>query len=400
MIEAGDGTLHCVERRYLRPEVHSLMQVDRPVVTAAQLDRVVLWVNDPMSALQGTLVSKYIKWGSKRTFASKKSKAVPVPERSSCKGRNLWYDLTGLEPGIGFWPMSQQYRHIIPANPEALPCNHNLFDIHLLTKDSLANRAVIPILNSTLIALIKSFYGRYAGTEGNLKTEVVDVVMLEIPDPRCATEAQVHRLESALSRIQQRQVTHLVEKALQDCHTAEEVRKAASGPLTLPDELLREDRRELDDAVWEVLGVKDKARRESLSDRLYREVALHFRAIRVVEVQKMEQRRRTGNSSSVSPASVASGAWADLAPEWKQPLAEWLERESGGARIVDIPEGRVRIAAEHDMFDPNTVFFGRSRSLSVTVPAARRRNCSTLSRKRDYAVPCRFRTRKSTAGGF
>jgi methylase of polypeptide subunit release factors len=358
VIEAGDGTLHCVERRYLRPEVHSLMQVDRPVVTAAESDRVVLWVNDPMSALQGTLVSKYIKWGSKRTFASKKSKAVPVPERSSCKGRNLWYDVTGLEPGIGFWPMAQQYRHIIAANPQALPCNHNLFDIHLLTQDSLANRALVPILNSTLIALIKSFYGRYAGTEGNLKTEVVDVVMLEIPDPRCATEAQVNRLESALSRIQQRQVTHLVEKALLECHTAEEVRKAASGPLILPEELLREDRRELDDAVWEVLGVKDKARRESLSDRLYREVALHFRAIRVVEVQKMEQRRRTGGSSSVSPASVASGAWADLAPEWKQSLAEWLEQETGGARIVDIPEGRVRIAAEHDMFDPNAVFFG------------------------------------------
>jgi hypothetical protein len=134
VIEAGDGSLHCVEREYLRLEVHSLMQVDRPIVRSAQLDRVVLWVDQPLKDLDGTLVQKYIKWGAKQTFASKKSKAVPVPERSSCRGRTLWYDLTGREPGIGFWPMAQQYRHIIPANPEGLPCNHNLFDIHLLTE--------------------------------------------------------------------------------------------------------------------------------------------------------------------------------------------------------------------------------------------------------------------------
>jgi hypothetical protein len=358
IVEAGDGSLHCIERRYLRPEVHSLMQVDRPTIIAADLDRVVLWVDEPLSALQGTLVSKYIKWGSKQPFDSKKSKAVPVPQRSTCKGRNLWYDITGLEPGVGFWPMAQQYRHIIPANPEGLPCNHNLFDVHFLTSEARARRALMPILNSTLIALVKSFYGRYAGTEGNLKTEVVDVVMLEIPDPRRATEAQVKRLESALSRIQRRKVTHLVERELLECHTAEEVRKAASRPLALPNELCQEDRRELDDAVWEVLGVTDEGRRKALTDRLYREVALHFRAIRVVEVQKMEQRRQTGGSSGVSPVSLASDAWAELGQDWKKPLSEWLEQESGGAQIVDIPEGRVRIAAEHDMFEPTTVFFG------------------------------------------
>ena len=364
VIEAGDGTLHCVERKYLRLEVHSLMQVDRPTVRSAQLDRVVLWVDQPLKELDGTLVQKYIKWGAKQTFASKKSKAVPVPERSSCKSRNLWYDVTGLEPGVGFWPMAQQYRHIIPSNPEGLPCNHNLFDIHLLTEEPLARRVLVPILNSTLIALIKAFYGRYAGTEGNLKTEVVDVMMLEIPDPRRATEAQAERLESALMQLQARQVTHLVEKALQECHTAQEVREAATKPLTLPEELLQPDRRQLDDEVWKVLGVTDPKRRRSLTERLYREVALHFRGIRVVEVQKMEQRRRTSGNSTISPVSLASSAWAELGPEWRRPLSEWLAQESGKAEIVDVPEGRVRLSAENDMFEPNTVFFGSKPALS------------------------------------
>jgi hypothetical protein len=77
--------------------------------------------------------------------------------------------------------MSQQYRHVIPANPDNLICNHNLFDLYpvgLSAEDALALQAIV---NSTLIANFKTFYGRYAGTEGNLKTEVVDVTSSKFP---------------------------------------------------------------------------------------------------------------------------------------------------------------------------------------------------------------------------
>jgi len=42
---------------------------------------------------------------------------------------------------------------------------------------------LVAILNSTLIGLFKTFYGRFAGTEGNLKTEVVDVNLIEVRTP-------------------------------------------------------------------------------------------------------------------------------------------------------------------------------------------------------------------------
>ncbi len=184
IIQAGDKTLHPIEAEYVRPEVHSLMQVYRPVVAPEQLDRVVLWVNKDLKTIKGTYAWHYINWGSKQTFASKKSKAVPVTMRATVAGRDPWYDLTGLESGIGFWPKSQQYRHIIPANSFNLNCNCNLYDLHSLIDKPLATRAIMPILNSTLVALVKTFFGRYAGTEGNLKTEIVDVVLIEIPDPR------------------------------------------------------------------------------------------------------------------------------------------------------------------------------------------------------------------------
>jgi hypothetical protein len=62
------------------------------------------------------------------------------------------------------------------------------------------------LLNSTLVGLFKTFYGRYAGTEGNLKTEIVDAFLLEIPDPRDATEAVLEKMETALASMQKREV--------------------------------------------------------------------------------------------------------------------------------------------------------------------------------------------------
>jgi len=305
------------------------MQVDRPVVSPEQLDRVVLWVNKDLKDIKGTYAWHYINWGAKQTFASTKSKAVPVPMRATVAGRDPWYDLTGLEPGIGFWPKSQQYRHIIPANSFNLNCNCNLYDLHSLMGSQLATRAVMPVLNSTLVALLKTFYGRYAGTEGNLKTEIVDVVLIDIPDPRNVNKGLLAKMESAIESMQKRKVTHLVEEAFMDCHTADEVREAAKLPLGLPVELQQADRRELDDAVFELLGVQDRRRREELIDRLYREVAFHFRSIRIVEVQKMEQRRHGGGKDNVSQIELALDAWNHLDPEFQNPLSTWIEGENG-----------------------------------------------------------------------
>jgi hypothetical protein len=263
--------------------------------------------------------------------------------------------------------MSQQYRHIVPANPHRLSCNHNLFDLHALAKDPVVARALMPILNSTMVAMIKPFYGRYAGTEGNLKTEVIDAVLLEIPDPRYVTSDILSRLELAFASMQSRPVTHLVEEAFLKCHTAEEVREAARLPLGMPLELEQRDRRELDDAVFELLGVSDPARREQLIARLYRDVALHFRAIRIVEVQKMEQRRH-GGRENVSPTALAQDAWEALEPEWQKPLGEWLAQHSTQGTmtptVVTIPDGEARLPDETNFFEATTLYFGKKPAVS------------------------------------
>jgi hypothetical protein len=75
-----------------------------------------------------------------------------------------------------------------------------------------------------------------------------------------------------------------------ECRSSEHAKKLAVKPLSLPWELQQPDRRALDLAVFELLGVADAAERERLCDELYREVTAHFRQIRIVEIQKQEQR--------------------------------------------------------------------------------------------------------------
>ncbi len=367
IVEAGDRSVHPIEAKYLAPEVHSLMKVDRPVAHAADLDRVVLLVREPMDKLKtrSPWVWRYLRYGMTAPFASSKSKPVPVPKRSTCAARDPWYDLTGLvKPGIAFWPMSQQYRHIIAANPERLICNHNLFDVAAPELSAIETQALVAVLNSTLVGLFKTFYGRFAGTEGNLKTEVVDVNLLELPDPRGVSPGLAKRLAGALERMGNRDVGRLIEEQLMDCHTPERARKLAAGPLVLSHELRQSDRRDLDDATLEMLGVKDPRERDELIVRLYEATARHFREIRVVEIEKMEQRAKS-NNKRFSVHDLAADIWDAAELEDATPLGEWVGQQPESDSLVVILEERPAGLSKDVMFSPNTVYFGKARKSHI-----------------------------------
>jgi hypothetical protein len=364
IVKCGDGTLHPIEREFVRPEVHSLMEVHRPVVTPEELDHVVLWVSQDLKDLKGKYVHHYITWGSKQTFASKKSRAVPVPKRSTVAGREPWYDVTGLEPGIGFWPMAQKYRHIIPWNTHQLPCNHNLFDVHPLDLSEPEQKALMAVLNSTLVGLFKHFYGRYAGSEGTLKTEVVDALMLEVPSPAGAPEELCERLGKALETVSKREVTHLVEQEFLDCHTETRMRELQGTPLRSPLELQRQDRRDLDLLVFELLGVTDRKRREELVQRLYCETASYYREQRVQDIQSTINRSKGRGGGNVSQMELALDAWNHLDADFQKPLSAWLDEQTGKAKTVELPEGEVRLPAAENWFEATTIYFGKKPAIS------------------------------------
>ena len=357
LVEDGSGVVHPIEAKYLAPEVHSLMNVQRPVIRAADLNRVILLVSQPLSELKGTYVEKYLRYGTRSTFASTKSKAVPVPQRSTCANRDPWYDLTYTEPGAFFWPMAQQYRHVIPANPEGLVCNHNLFDVHPIGLSEEGVAVLQAIANSTLLANFKTFYGRYAGTEGNLKTEIVDVNLLEVPHPKFVNASTRKKLRESFAQLCARDTMPMVEEAFMECHSPREAKKLAERPVAMPRELQMPDRRALDLAVFELLGVDDAQKREELCDRLYFETASHFRNIRIVEIQKQEQ-RTGGGSDRLRVDDLASDIWDALDATEKLPARDWLAERVDGERIeIEIPEGKPTLHDASDMFSANVVHF-------------------------------------------
>ena len=133
----------------------------------------------------------------------------------------------------------------------------------------------------------------------------------------------------------------------------------ATGPLVLSSELREPDRRELDDAVFELLGVSDPNERGGLIDRLYEATARHFRDIRVVEIEKMEQRAKSHNKR-FNVHDMTADIWDAAELEDATPLAEWIGRRAESDSLVVIPEDRPAIPSTNPLFAPNRVYFGRA----------------------------------------
>jgi hypothetical protein len=229
------------------------------------------------------------------------------------------------------------------------------------------------VLNSTLVGLIKFYFGRFAGTEGNLKTEVVDVNLLEIPDPRHVTKAISKKLQAAFDELSRRDTQPLVEEEFMECRSSERMKKLAEKPISLPQELKMPDRRALDLAVFELLGVNDAAEREKLCDELYHETANHFRQIRIVEVQKQEQRAKS-EGREFRTDELAADLWDSLQEEEKQPLVRWIAAQLSDSLTINIPEGHASLPDANDFLDANTVFFRQShgdnaRTQSLLLPS-------------------------------
>ncbi|MDI6773966.1 MAG: N-6 DNA methylase [Verrucomicrobiota bacterium] len=392
IVRAGDNTLHPIEREFVRPEVHSLMEVDRPVIRTADRNRVVLWVNQELQEIAHTYAAKYIRWGARGTFASKKSKPVKLPERSTCAARPLWHDLTNIETGLVFWPMAQKYRHIVPLNPDKLVCNHNLFYVSPRSLNSQERTVLAAVLNSTILALMKCFYGRYAGTEGTLKTEVVDTVLLEVPDPRGVSPALAQRMSEALGAMACRDVTHLVQESMLRCHSEQHMREILARPVELSRELQQSDRRMLDDAVFEMIGVNDATHRARTLDELYIETARYYRYQRAQDIQTSENRAEAGRGQ-IGPRDLAASVWDSLSAEEKgQPVADWIKDRWDDTVTVEIPDGKPSALGSDDMFDPSAVAFrqganGIKRAYANPGQAALVATLADLEIRGEVAVP-------------
>jgi hypothetical protein len=113
--------------------------------------------------------------------------------------------------------------------------------------------------------------------------------------------------------------------------------------------------------VFELLGVTDPKRRTELVNQLHAETALHFRQIRVVELQKMDQRRSSA-PRGFSAEELGADLWDAAELEDMLPLAEWMAQQPSATAGAIIPDALpAYLSGEAKMFDDSTVYFGKDR---------------------------------------
>jgi SAM-dependent methyltransferase len=305
IVKAGDGSVWPIEAMYLEPEVHSSMQIDSVRVDKAKLKDKILLVDKPKSELSNGLVLRYLQYGERATFGKDKT----VPERKTCASRGLWYNLTGGVRGEGFWPKGQKYRHMVAWNKDHLYCNCRLYDI--IPNEGVPGKALIGLLNSTLVAFFKHFYGRQAGMEGTLEIMVLDANMLLVPDIRRANPTILRTLELAVDHLLRRDVDHFLEEAFLKMVPVSALEKLSEIAVTFPPELRRTDRQELDRAALELIGVPEHEISDA-REHLYKETALVYRRGRILDIRTAANKRKAKRVGSVTPSDLAANVWEGL----------------------------------------------------------------------------------------
>lgn len=267
--------------------------------------------------MTGTKALEYVEWGEEQGFQN----------GSTCKNRVRWYDLGIGERGDVIWSKGHQYRHMAWLNEEGLVVNCRMYD--LSTRSDVDEKALVAVLNSTLVCLSKHQYGRFMGREGALDTMTSDCQMMLVPDPRGASDAVKERLIAAFEDMKTRTISALVNV---DGHGLEPSGELAHG-----------DRQELDDATLELLGVEDRAIRLALRTALYEEITTLYREIRRAEVSMQGHRNKANRRGAPTALTLAGEIWDSLEPKptWKTP-ATFLDADEP-TELFSISPGKTKI---------------------------------------------------------
>jgi len=170
----GHGDRWTGDPAALRPLLLSPMELDGIEIRAQDLRRNLLVL--PPDADRDPNVARHLRRGERRA----------IPDRPTCSARERqngpgrWFSLQpGPQPPV-VWARTEQYRHVVAANPEGVVVNNNL--VGLWPGRTTTVPGLLASLNSAWTFLVRYAYGRVSN-EGKVKTEVGDLRRLPALDP-------------------------------------------------------------------------------------------------------------------------------------------------------------------------------------------------------------------------
>ncbi len=222
------------------PLLKSLRRIERLRLGRSLADFELL-VIPPDAAIRGTEVARYVAWGEEQGFHL----------RRTCATRRPWYALPEQTPGDLLLPKGIWMRHLAPFTEETVLVDQQLYRAQLA--DGVVPLAAAALLNSAWFALQCELRGRVNLGEGVLWLATYELEAMQLPDPRTLDSRQIDRLRYAFLWLADRPVGDTV------------------------DELDKPARRNLDDTVFDMLGLSPQegedvrlALRDSLTGRRMR----------------------------------------------------------------------------------------------------------------------------------
>ncbi|MCX6030572.1 MAG: N-6 DNA methylase [Chloroflexi bacterium] len=322
VVRAGDGSAHVLEARYLRPLVFNVMEVDGAVVDPKGLKKQVLLVSESQEELTDTHVLRYIRYGEQQGYHERPTCAARVSDDPDHPRQ--WYDLRPPEPGAVFWPQAHQYRHIVPLNRGGNICNKRFFNVY--PKHDGSPKVLAALLNSTLTWFFKDFYARNVGREGYLDTDVFATKLIPIMRMTDLSSAVAERLSAAFDALSLRPLQPIY---------------------PMGDELEQTDRVELDNAVFEALGVADPTERQQWREQVYTEMRRMYKRKRELEEIAMENRNKAARTKHTANArTVVKDIWREIDKTVFRRFPEDFVLPGTSTKQLHVPEGEVKVGRE------------------------------------------------------
>ena len=329
LAKTGTGEVHPIEAAYLVPIVHSLMNVDAYRIERRHCNKLALMAAD----LDGPYLRQYIEWGEQQGYDT----GATCAARGRARG---WYDLIpDVVAADVLWVKERQYRFAALANPRHFAANCRLYTIAF--DEGIDAEVHSAVLNSSLVILSTLQFGRPVGVEGNWSTMVLDANMLLVPTAEALSRAIRTRLLDAHAQMVDRGILGFVsERRLRRKSLTERGREVELLTLSDEGELEQADRRALDDAVLEMLGVSARAERTRLLDALYVHLRQHFENVRVKEEEAIDNKRRAASQATLGVDQIVGDVMQVIERDHPNLLRSYTELNPGTAGDgIRIPVG-------------------------------------------------------------